>query len=446
METFIIKGGKRIHGSVAISGAKNVALKILIASLLTDERIVIHNVPKLRDVLALIEVLGSLGVTVESRGHTLHIQNGTMKKEPRVPLLLGARLRTSSMVLGPLLARYGNGHVPNPGGCRLGARPINRHIEGLRAMGADITYNSDDGYFHARSSKLHGTTIRFEKNTHTGTETILLAAVLAKGRTVIENAAEEVEVDDLISCLNLMGARIQRLAARTIRIDGVSALHGVEYTIMPDRNEEVTFALAAAMTGGDVVVSGSQREYLDAFLEAFVKAGGMYKAIDETHTRYAAGKRIKPTDVETAPYPGFMTDWQAPWAVFMTQADGVSTVHERVFESRFSYVAELEKLGAEIDFFSPKVSNPETFYNFNWQDRDEEAHQAIRIHGPSSLHNGVLSVDDIRAGASLVLAALVASGKTYINRVERIDRGYERIEKRLQALGADISRTVKEDV
>lgn len=445
METFIISGGKPLKGEVAVGGAKNVALKILIASLLTDEEIVIHNVPRLRDVLSLIEVLKSLGVTAAVDGHTIRIRNGAMHADPTVPLDVGARLRTSSMVLGPLLARYGAGNVPNPGGCRLGARPIDRHIDGLRAMGASIEYNSDDGFFHARATKLHGATVRFPKNTHTGTETILLAAVLAEGQTVIENAAAEVEVDDLIMCLNQMGASIKRKDPRTIIVDGVPSLHGVEYTIMPDRNEEVTFAIAAAITGGSITVQGSQLQYLDAFLTHFRQAGGVYEKIDATRTRYAKNGAIKATDIETAPYPGFMTDWQAPWAVFMTQATGTSTIHESVFESRFSYVAELKKMGAHIDFFDPPVKNPESFYNFNWNDRKEGYHQAIRIHGPTKLHNAVLAVDDIRAGASLVLAALMAEGDNYLHGIELIDRGYESIEERLKVLGVKIKRRHEED-
>lgn len=445
MDNFIITGGKPLSGNIRVGGAKNVALKILIASLLTDEEMVIHNVPRLRDVISLIDILKSLGVRADVDGHTMRIKNSTLMKDPTVPLDLGARLRTSSMVLGPLLARYGKGNVPNPGGCRLGARPINRHIDGLKIMGAAIDYNSDDGYFHATASALHGATVTFPKNTHTGTETILLAAVLAKGRTVIENAAEEVEVDDLISCLNAMGASIIRKDPRTIVIDGVSTLHGAEYTIMPDRNEEVTFAIASAITDGSVIVEDSQTQYLQAFLHMFSKAGGVYERIDETHTRYAKNGVIKPTEILTAQYPGFMTDWQAPWAIFMTQAEGVSTIHETVFESRFSYVSELRKMGAVIEFYSPHVDHPEQFYNFNWNDRREGYHQAIRIVGPQTLHNAVLAVDDIRAGASLVLAALVASGENYLHGVELIDRGYECLEERLSVLGADIVRTHDEE-
>ncbi len=445
MEKFVISGGTPLTGEIEVGGAKNVALKILIASLLTDDEIVISNVPLLRDVFALIDVLKSLGVRASVDGHTVRVQNGHIKKDPTVPLEVGAKLRTSSMVLGPLLVRYGHAKVPNPGGCRLGARPIDRHIEGLRCMGATITYNSEDGFFHARADSLHGATIRFAKNTHTGTETILLAAVLAKGTTIIENAAEEVEVDDLISCLISMGADVKRVAPRTISINGVRKLHGTEYSIMPDRNEEVTFAIAAAITHGDVVVAHSQPQFIGSFLEAFTKAGGGYEFLDGTHTRYFQKGTTQPTNISTAPYPGFMTDWQAPWSVFMTQASGVSTIHETVFESRFSYVKELKKMGAAIEFYDPKVKSPSDFYNFNWEDRKVGYHQGIKVSGPKKLHNAVLEVDDIRAGATLVLAALTAHGESYLSGIELIDRGYEHIEDRLTKLGANIRR-IKEEI
>jgi len=442
MDKFIITGGKPLHGTVTVAGAKNVALKIPIAALLTGDKLVVKNVPQIRDVLYLVETLRSLGANIELREQTLEITTKGLDSTA-VPLEFGARLRSSSLVLGPLLARWGEAKVPNPGGCRLGARPIDRHIEALRQMGAEITYNSTDGYFYAKAKKLRGATINFPKNTHTGTETILLAAVLAQGRTVMENAAQEVEVDDLINCLNQMGAKIQRVAPRRIVIEGVKALHGLEYTIMPDRNEEITFAIAAAVTGGEIIVKDSQPQNLTAFLKSFKEAGGTIKVIDAQTTCYGAGHRLVATQITTAPHPGFMTDWQGPWAVFMTQANGRSTIHESVFESRFSYVRELRKMGAKIEFFDPPVKNPEQFYNFNWNDRVRGSQQGIIINGPTALHNAIVTIDDLRAGATLVLAALTAPGASYVYGVEQIDRGYEKIEARLVSLGASILR-VKE--
>jgi UDP-N-acetylglucosamine 1-carboxyvinyltransferase len=443
MDKFIITGGVPLKGEIAVAGAKNVALKILVASLLTDEEIIIHNVPDIRDVALMLEVLAVLGVRHRRDGHTIHVTH-THIHDAKVPLDLASHLRTSSMVMGPLLARYGIATTPNPGGCRLGARPIDRHINALKDMGADIHYHSDDGYFYGAAKELHGATIRFPKNTHTGTETLILAAVLAKGETVLENAAEEIEIDDLIHCLNTMGADIKRSDPRTILIHGVKALHGTEYSIMPDRNEEVTFAIASVMTAGDVVIRNSSRANLGAFLDAYTKAGGGFEEMDATTTRYFKNGNLKSTDIVTQAHPGFMTDWQAPWAVLMTQADGRSTIHETVFESRFSYVSELKKMGAAIEFFDPLVENPEEFYNFNWADRVEGYHQGITITGPTPLHNAVLEIDDLRAGATLVLAALSAPGESVVHGVEQVDRGYEKIEERLRVLGAHIKRVTEE--
>ncbi len=443
MDKFVITGGIPLHGEVTIGGAKNVALKVLVASLLTDEELIIHNVPLLRDVICMLEVLKSLGVTHTMHDHTLVIRH-VERKNTVVPLEVGARLRTSSMVVGPMLARLGEATIPNPGGCRLGARPIDRHMEALKLMGAHVDYHSDDGYFYLQAKKLHGATIEFPKNTHTGTETLLLAAVLADGTTVLKNAAEEVEIDGLISLLNAMGARITRSGFREITIEGVKLLHGVEYTVMPDRNEEVTFAIAAAITHGEVTIHNSQISTLRAFTDIFTKSGMKFKQLDDHTTRYSGRGSFKATDIVTAPHPGFMTDWQAPWAVYMTQARGTSTIHETIFESRFSYVAELKKMGAEIDFYDPIVKDPKTFYNFNWKDRVDGYHQGIRIKGPVKLHNAILHIDDLRAGATLILAALVAEGESYIHGAEQVDRGYEKIEKRLSQLGANIKRISEE--
>ena len=439
MDTFIVNGNKKLEGEITVGGAKNVALKTFVASLLTDDEITIRNIPHIKDVLLMLDVMNHLGVETQFEDHVVHIKNGSLQ-ETTVPLDVGGRLRTSSMVIGPLLARYGEAKIPNPGGCRIGARPIERHIEGLKLMGAQISYDSGDGYFHAKATKLHGVHYTFPKNTHTGTETLLLASVLAEGQTILENAAEEIEIDDLIAFLSSMGAIIKRTSPRTIVIDGVDRLHGTEYTIMPDRNEEVTFAVASAVTNGSIIVHKSKPEYLKTFHEEFRFVGGSVEVMGNDATKYSVKYTIRPRDIITAPYPGFMTDWQGPWAVLMTQAKGISTIHETVFESRFSYVSELKKMGASIEFYDPDVKDPETFYNFNWEDRIPDYHQGIRISGPTTLHNAIVTIDDLRAGATLVLAALAAEGETLIQGVEHIDRGYENIEERLRQLGADIKR------
>lgn len=445
MDKLVIGGGKKLRGSLTISGAKNVALKACVASLLTDEPVTITNVPDIADVSLMLEVVRSLGVDYRREGGSVvfHKKNGNGTK---VPLDVGARLRTSSMVIGPLLARFGSATIPNPGGCRLGARPIDRHIEGLERMGATIDYHSDDGYFYAAADGLTGIEYTFEKNTHTGTETLILAAVLARGVTTLKNAAQEVEIDDLIALLVSMGANIDRTQSREIRIEGVESLHGTTYDIMGDRNEEVTYAIAAALTDGDVTVHRSEIANMDAFIDVFEKAGGGYEQIDEGTTRYFRKRPLVAVDVTTQIHPGFMTDWQAPWAVLMTQATGESHIHETVFERRFSYVSELKKMGANITFYTPDVEDPETFYNFNWSDKPESHFQGITIVGPSPLHNAVMSISDLRAGATLVLAALVAEGMSYIYGVDQIDRGYEAIEKKLAGIGADIQREKEEQV
>jgi len=263
---------------------------------------------------------------------------------------------------------------------------------------------------------------------------------------VLENAAREVEVDDLIQLLISMGARISRTAEREITIEGVPSLHGTEYTIMQDRNEEVTFAVAASVSHGSITVEGSRRDCISAFLEVYTKAGGKYEAIDDRTTRYYYDGPLHAVDVVTEPHPGFMTDWQAPWAILMTQAQGTSLIHETVFENRFTYVEELKKMGANIEYTDPIVGDPKLFYNFNWEDHAEGNHQAILIHGPTPLHNAVVSMNDLRAGATVALAAIIGEGQTILHGVEQIDRGYEKIDERLRQLGAHIERIQEDDM
>jgi UDP-N-acetylglucosamine 1-carboxyvinyltransferase len=398
--------------------------------------VIIRNVPLISSVLGTIKIIEPLGVKVHRYDHQMTI-SGKHTHSHTVPLELGGYYRTATMVVGPLLARYKKAVVPNPGGCRLGKRPIDWHMQALEKMGASVTYR--DGYFYAETKQLHGATIRFDKNTHTGTETIILAAVLAQGKTVIENAAAEPEVDDLIAMLNQMGAHITR-QKRTITIEGVPKLHGVSYTVMPDRNEVVTFAIAAIATKGDITVTGGDRADLLAFLQALDEVGAGWEAIDQKTTRFYWRQPLKNMSIVTGPYPAFMTDWQQPWAVLATQSAGVSTIHETVFESRFSYVSELKKMGAKIEFYEPHVENPETFYNFNWADRISGFNQGIKIYGPTPLHEAVMEMTDIRAGATLLVAALVANGTSVLSEVDHMDRGYEQLDGRLRTLGAKITR------
>jgi UDP-N-acetylglucosamine 1-carboxyvinyltransferase len=439
MEKFIVQGGNKLKGEVAISGAKNAALKALIAACLTDEEVTIKNAPLISDLRNMIKIIKDLGGEVNLSGHSVRIKMRAINNH-KLSLDTAARMRTSFMFIVPLLLRSKKAVIPNPGGCRLGARPVDRLTDGLKKLGADITYNSEDGFFYTKAAKLKGTNYTFEKNTHMGTETLILGAVLAEGKTVLNNAAEEPEIDDLISLLNNMGGDIKRTGNRTIEINGVKKLSGAEYSISPDRNEIVTFACAALITKGDIFIKGARKEYIREFLEKLQMAGA---GVEETKRglRFYYKRPLKAVDIETKPYPGFMTDWQAPWAVLMTQAHGQSAIHETVFEDKLGYIKELRKMGAKAQLFNPKVANPGEVYNFNLEDDNPGNFHAVRIKGPAQLHEAIITMRDIRAGAAVLLAALSAKGTSTIYDVEKVDRGYEDLEKRLELLGADIKRT-----
>lgn len=440
MKKYIIKGGNKLSGEISVSGSKNVVLKAIIAACLTREPVVVKNVPLISDVFIMLELVKEIGGNIKLSGHSIriHVEN---IKSIKIPLEMGAKIRTSSMFLAPLLNRKKEALIPNPGGCRIGARPIDRHIKGLEAMGADSKYNSRDGYFHVKTNGLVGAKYRFEKNTHTGTETLIMAATLARGRTILDNAAEEPEVDDLISLLNSMGAKIVRTEPRTIVIVGVKKLHGTSFTIMPDRNEVVTFAVLSALTGGKIYIKNVQMTTIRGFLNAFKKAGGKWETGD-SKVRFYIEQEIKSMDIVTSPHPGFMTDWQGPWAIFMTQANGTSTIHEAVYENRFGYVDELKKMGADLEIYQPKIQNPREFYNFNYRlpagRQGKNGKHGLKIQGKTNLHNAVLNISDLRAGATLVIAALIAKRESIIFGVEYLDRGYEAFDRRLRELGADI--------
>lgn len=439
MDKFIVSGGRKLKGRICVSGSKNVALKILVASCLTNEEVTIENVPLISDFVVMADIIRELGGKVTIVDHTARIQTKNIKKS-KISLDRAAAIRTSSMFMAPLLMRLGKALIPNPGGCRIGARPIDRVIKGIEKMGIKVSYRRKDGFFYlSASDKLKPVRYRFEKNTHTGTETLILLSVLIKGKTILENAAQEPEVDDLIEFLNLMGADVKRKKPRTIVINGVDKLHGAKFVISPDRNEIVTFAIASVMTKGDIFIENINVRGLEEFITVFKKTGGGIE-VDKNGIRFFYKGEIKPTDITTGYYPGFMTDWQGPWSVLMTQANGTSVIHETVYENRFSYVEELRKMGGSIELFNPKITNPKTFYNFNYEDNKPEYKHAARIFGPVRLHNGVIDISDLRAGATLVLAALSAAGESIIFGIEHLDRGYERFEKRLKTLGAKIRR------
>lgn len=443
MEKFVITGGQKLQGEVTVMGAKNAALKMIAAASLTDEEVVIHNVPLIADVHVMIAILKELGARVQVKGHTLTIELKKFKSSS-ISLEKAALARASSLFMAPLLARTGEAIIPNPGGCRLGARPIDRTVEGIGKMNVDITYHSEDGYFHAKTTGLRGTKYHFLKNTHTGTETMIIAAALAKGTTVLENAAEEPEIDDTIGFINAMGGNVKRTGKRQITIVGVEKLHGAEYTVSPDRIEVATFAIAAVVTGGDVFVKDAQKSAIGPFLEKYKETGAGYE-MKEDGIRFFANGTLNAVDVTTGVHPGFLTDWQAPWAVLMTQAHGTAIIHETVFENKLGYIADLKKMGAKTTLFNPEVEDPENTYNFNLEDNDPSYFHAVKIVGPTRLHNAVMTTLDIRAGAAIVLAALCAKGESTIFGIEKLDRGYENFEKRLSSLGAIIERVIEEE-
>lgn len=445
MERLIVNGGKKLAGTIGVTGAKNVALKAMVAACLTDQTVLIKNIPLISDFMVMVEIIRELGGKVKIIDHAAYIHMKKFKKE-KISLEEAAKIRTSAMFLAPLLARIGKAIIPNPGGCRIGARPIDRTIKGLKKMGYAVDYNSKDGFFYLKKRsdlKRDEIIYRFDKNTHTGTETLIMAASLLYGtKTTLENAASEPEIDELINLLNQMGAKILRTKERTIVIKGVEKLTGTQFTIGPDRNEIVTLAIAAIVTKGDILVKGAQSVDLSPFIQRLEFAGGGVRMQKEGIRFFYKGE-LMGVDVQTSSYPGFMTDWQGPWSILMTQAKGETVIHETVYENRFGYVDELMKMGANIILFNPEIKDPEKIYNFNLSDNNPSYFHAIKVKGPVVLHNAVVKVSDLRAGATLILAALAAHGESTILGVEHLDRGYEKLEERLRSLGADIKRVRK---
>ena len=418
MDKFIIRGGTPLLGTVRISGAKNAALPCMAAALLTDEPVVLENIPKVRDIETTRRLLAAMGAEVElgyGRAHHRTTIHAETLATPEASYELVKTMRASTLVLGPLVARCGRARVSLPGGCAIGARPIDLHIKGLERLGAKIT--QDHGYVEAAADRLRGAEIVFDKITVTGTEDLLMAATLADGETVMQNCAREPEVADLADLLNKMGAHIQGAGTSTIRIKGVSKLRGTKHRIIPDRIEAGTFITAAALTGGDVKITNCDPVHLTAVLQKLQEAG-----VKTAHTadsiRVMGDNPLIAADVNTEEYPGFPTDMQAQYMVVATQAEGTSIVTENIFENRFMHALELSRMGANIRI---------------------EGRRAI-VRGKTPLSAAAVLASDLRASASLVLAALVADGETIIDRVYHIDRGYEHIEEKLKGIGAEIRR------
>ncbi len=434
---FLIKGGTPLHGSVRIGGAKNASYKLMIAALLGAGESRILNFSHISDVQLVEKIISYLGGSVTHAGERALFIDPTQMADYVIDKEHGEQGRFSTMFIPALLYRFGKAVVPFPGGDKIGKRSLERHFEGLQALGATI--ECKDGMIHAAAEKLTGTHFTFSKNTHTGTETLLMAAAVAEGETIIENAAEEVEVDDLISFLNGMGAKITRELNRVIRIQGVPKLGQAIHKLMPDQNEAVSYACAAIATKGDVIIENARASHLESFLEALDAIGAGYEVGNYGIRFYYKGE-LQATDITTAIAPGFKTDWQPLWATVLTQCHGTSMIHETIMQQRFQYAAELQKMGAQIEFCNPPVTDPEKVYNFNCSDEVPGTYHAIKITGPTQLQAGDFEVVDLRHGATLVLAAMTATGTSKISQIAHIDRGYEKLEEKLRTMGASIER------
>ena len=416
MAKIVINGGGPLKGDVWISGAKNAVLPILAATLLADEPVSISNVPHLHDVTTTMELLGQMGVQlVVDERMTIHVDPRTTNRY-FAPYDLVKTMRASILVLGPLVARFGQAEVSLPGGCAIGSRPVDQHIRGLQALGAEVVV--ENGYIKARAKRLKGARINMDMVTVTGTENLMMAATLAQGTTIIENAAQEPEVVDLANCLNAMGAKIEGAGTSTLVIEGVERLHGTEYEVLPDRIETGTFLVAAAMTGGHVRAKRARPGTLEAVLSKLEETGAHISTGEDWIELDMQGRRPRAVNITTAPYPAFPTDMQAQFTALNCVAEGVGVITETVFENRFMHAHELQRLGADIRL---------------------EGNTVI-VHGVKTITGAPMMATDLRASASLVLAGLVARGESTVDRIYHIDRGYENIEEKLGGLGAHIRR------
>jgi UDP-N-acetylglucosamine 1-carboxyvinyltransferase len=417
MDKFVIRGGNPLVGTIRVSGAKNSALPCMAAAILTEDEVTLENIPGVRDIETEKRLLAAMGaeIRVGETPHTTSIRCSTLS-DPVAKYEIVKTMRASSLVLGPLVARTGMARVAMPGGCAIGGRPIDLHIKGLEKMGATIT--QEHGYLEARAERLRGAHLVFDKITVTGTEDLLMAAVLAEGETLMENCAREPEVTDLAALLKTMGAKIEGAGTSTIKVKGVSRLHGAHHRINPDRIEAGTFLVAGAITGGDLIVANCNPDHLRAVIAKLEEAGVRVDILGPDAVRVRGGGKLRAADISTEEYPGFPTDMQAQYMALATQAEGVSLVKENIFENRFMHVQELVRMGAQI-----KVDG-----------------RAATVRGPARLSAAAVMCSDLRASASLVLAAMVADGESILDRVYHMDRGYERIEEKLCGVGAQIQR------
>jgi UDP-N-acetylglucosamine 1-carboxyvinyltransferase len=417
MDKFVIRGGNPLVGTIHVSGAKNSALPCMAAAILTEDEVTLENMPQVRDIETEKRLLASMGAEVQ-QGDPPNSTTVSCRRlsDPVARYEIVKTMRASSLVLGPLIARAGVARVAMPGGCAIGGRPIDLHIKGLEKMGATIT--QEHGYLEARVEQLRGAHLVFDKITVTGTEDLLMAAVLAEGESLMENCAREPEVTDLAALLIAMGAKIEGAGTSTIRVQGVNQLHGARYRINPDRIEAGTFLVAGVITGGDLTVADCNPEHLGALIAKLQEAGACVDILGSDSVRVRAEEQLQAADISTEEYPGFPTDMQAQYMVLATQAEGISVIEENIFENRFMHVQELVRMGADINVKGRKAT----------------------VRGPAKLSAAAVMCSDLRASASLVLAALIADGESILDRVYHMDRGYERIEEKLAGVGAQIRR------
>ena len=437
MTDFHITGGTPLKGAVRLGGAKNASFKLLIAAACGEGESRLLNMSKIGDVEVTYKTLEAIGVKVSRPGdNTVYVVGDTLSTHV-IPKFTGEKTRAATLFAGLLLNKKKKAIIPLPGGCALGDRPIERHLDGFTAMGANVNL-TEIGIEMTAPNGLHGATYRFPKKSHTGTEALIIAAVLADGKTVLENAGLEPEIDDMISFFNKMGAKIKRVG-ETIEIVGVNKLYGATHYVMPDRNEAVSYACMAIATKGDIIVEGAKVDHLGAFLAKLKEVGGRYEN-SEYGIRFWYDKPLMAADIVTSAEPGFMTDWQPLWTTMMTQATGVSNVVEAVTQHRLAFTEQLVEMGARIEYFDPNPSDPADFYQFNYPEKVSYPH-AARITGPSLFVGRELTVPDLRGGATLVMAAIMAEGESVIHNVELIDRGYEKFDERLSQLSANIVRS-----
>ncbi|MBI2414699.1 UDP-N-acetylglucosamine 1-carboxyvinyltransferase [candidate division WWE3 bacterium] len=440
MSNILIDGGKPLIGTVTVSGAKNSALKIIAAALFSNENVVLDNVPQIGNITNDLEIVTALGGSFE------WISKNKLKIDPsgihtsEIPIDLGSKYRTAALYAASLVYRFGKATLPIPGGCKIGLRPMNRWVETWQTLGIDVA--NDDNYFYLEARNIKPGTVNFKVNTHMGTDNAILFSMFIPGETIILNAAEEPEVDDLINFVNSMGADVTRIEPRKIRIVGKNTFYGTSFSVMEDRNEVVTFAVAALVTNGNLVIKGVDRKNLLAFTNVLTKIGAKFEISEDELRIWRAGEKLSPTDVMTAPYPGFMTDWQPLVTLLLTQCIGTSTVYDSVYWDRFGYTKELNRMGCDIDVLKPSELGKDLIISEDTYDLVTQGEPAVvaRINNaPSKLKGVKLLIPDLRAGATLVLAALAADGKSELVGFDNVTRGYEDFAEKLKGLGAVLS-------